>query len=55
MNFSIGNDHAGVDYKEAIVSYPKKQGASGYKPRNRYSGKCGLPGLYSPCRKGRFF
>lgn len=21
MNFSIGNDHAGVDYKEAIVSY----------------------------------
>jgi Ribose 5-phosphate isomerase RpiB len=21
MQFSIGNDHAGVDYKEAIVSY----------------------------------
>ena len=26
MNFSIGNDHAGVDYKEAIVSYLKSKG-----------------------------
>ena len=26
MNFSIGNDHAGVDYKEAIVSYLRSKG-----------------------------
>jgi ribose 5-phosphate isomerase B len=26
MKFSIGNDHAGVDYKEAIVSYLTGQG-----------------------------
>ena len=26
MKFSIGNDHAGVDYKEAIVSYLTEQG-----------------------------
>ena len=26
MKFSIGNDHAGVEYKEAIVAYLKKEG-----------------------------
>ena len=26
MQFSIGNDHAGVDYKEAIVSYLTSKG-----------------------------
>lgn len=26
MQFSIGNDHAGVEYKEAIVSYLKSNG-----------------------------
>ena len=26
MDFSIGNDHAGVDYKEAIVSYLRSKG-----------------------------
>ena len=26
MQFSIGNDHAGVEYKEAIVSYLTEQG-----------------------------
>ena len=26
MKFSIGNDHAGVEYKEAIVAYLKREG-----------------------------
>ena len=26
MTFSIGNDHAGVEYKEAIIAYLKEQG-----------------------------
>ena len=26
MQFSIGNDHAGVEYKEAIVSYLRSKG-----------------------------
>ena len=26
MRFSIGNDHAGVEYKEAIVAYLKREG-----------------------------
>ena len=26
MKFSIGNDHAGVEYKEAIVTYLKEEG-----------------------------
>ena len=26
MTFSIGNDHAGVDYKEAIVAFLKEKG-----------------------------
>ena len=26
MNISIGNDHAGVEYKEAIISYLKSKG-----------------------------
>lgn len=26
MKFSIGNDHAGVEYKEAIVAYLKEEG-----------------------------